>query len=165
MPFFVDNQNRTWQVRITTTEIKRLRETLGLNIVDGFDLRANEKRDVLAELADPVMLVDVLYVICQPQCEAADISDEQFGESLIGDVIDEATTALLEALCDFFPNKKRLILRALMAKVKARMDKAIPPSDDDLEKIVDAAMNRFGDSAGSSPELQDSTPMAAHSAS
>jgi len=164
MASFVDNSKREWTVRFTNTENRRLRDALGVNLPDGFDLKKNEHRDIIAELADPLFLADVLYVICRPQCDERGVSDEEFGESLIGDVIDDATTALLEALCDFFPKKKRVVLRALLGKVRTRMDAAEMPSDDDLDKILDAAMSQYGSSAGSLADSPESIPTAVHSA-
>ena len=75
--------------------------------------------------SDVLLLVDVLYAAVQPQAERQNISDEQFGEGLAGDVISDATTALLEALVAFFPEPRRRLLKTAAAKYAAVQTKAM----------------------------------------
>ena len=74
---------------------------------------------------DPVTLCDVLFAACQPQAVQQDVSDEAFGQGLAGDVIADATTALLEGLVAFFPEPKRRLLQQAAAKYQVVQTKAM----------------------------------------
>ena len=90
MKTFKDNEGRTWTVKVNISTVKRVKSLLGINIFDAIE------KDLIARLVtDTILLVDVLYVICKPEAEQKNVSDEQFGEGLAGDAITAATTALL----------------------------------------------------------------------
>ena len=48
-----------------------------------------------------------------------------FGQALAGDVIDRATTALLEGLIEFFPEPRRRLLEKATAKYRQVQTKAL----------------------------------------
>lgn len=122
MQTFTDNGSRVWTVQITVSTIKRVQALVGVNLLDVLD----SKSHLLEKLStDPILLCDVLYAICQQQAQAANVSDEQFGEALAGDVIDHATTALLQELADFFPAAKRQVLRKALTKLREVEEKAL----------------------------------------
>lgn len=157
MPSFRDNQDREWNVELTVTEISRLRKRLGVNLLDGYDVKTKQPRDILRALTtDWELLVNALYVICEPQCVAAGVSDEDFGRSLLGEHIEAATTALVEALCDFFQNTDRGRILRLATNAEKTMQTVA---------TLDAVLSRFGGSASSLPQSPDSNPTAAPSAS
>lgn len=154
MPTFTDNAGREFNVAITGLGVKKLRSELGINVADGFDARAKEKRSLVAMIdEDYTTLFDVLYVLCQGQCEAFGISGEEFADALFGDAIEHATTALLEALCDFFPSQKRKILRAMLRRTQERR---VILTEEQIEtavnQIVDSAMSRSSAFSTSLPE-------------
>jgi hypothetical protein len=66
-----------------------------------------------------------LYAVCQPQALREQVSDEAFGQALAGDVIDRATTALLEGLIEFFPEPRRRLLEKATAKYRQVQTKAL----------------------------------------
>ena len=114
--------NIVWTVQITVATIKRVQALVGVNLLDVLD----SKSHLLEKLStDPILLCDVLYAICQEQAQAANITDEQFGQALAGDVIDHATTALLQELADFFPAAKRQVLKKALAKLRQVEEKAL----------------------------------------
>ena len=68
--------------------------------------------DLLEQLStDPILLCDVVYVLCKPEADQQNVTDEQFGQAMAGDAIEHATTALLEELVDFFPLARRRVLQ------------------------------------------------------
>jgi hypothetical protein len=84
---------------------------------------------------------------------------------LSGDVIDQATTALLEELIDFFPQRRRAILRQAWEKVKTLKSRLEDQAEQRAKailadpKLEDELMAKLsGDSAGSSPESSVSSP-------
>ena len=93
------------------------------------------------------------------------VSDADFGRALSGDVIDAATTALLEELIDFFPSRRRAILRQAwekVVKVKSRLEDQADErartllADPKLEEQLMATLS--GGSAGSSAGPSASSP-------
>ena len=120
MQKFVDRKSNVWVVEIDTSTIKRVKTLTGVNLLECVD------GDLIERLSsDVLLLVDVLYAAVQPQAEKQNISDEQFGEGLAGDVISDATSALLEALVAFFPEPRRRLLKTAAAKYAAVQTKAM----------------------------------------
>jgi len=96
-------------------------------------------------VSDPVLLCDVLYAVCQEEAEARNASDEEFGRLLAGDVIDAATTALLEELVDFFPKRRREVLRTALTKLETLQEKSVKAAmvfleSPELDRRVDQAI-------------------------
>ena len=141
MPTFKDNKGREWAVEITVSTIKRVRSLLSVDL-----LQVAEGKFTDALLSDPVLLVDVLYVVCKPEADAAGVSDEEFGQAMAGDAIDQATQAFLEALASFFPSRRGELLRRVVAATNKAIDKALTLTEErlnsgELERIADAAVS------------------------
>ncbi len=91
MPKFIDKRKRDWTIHVDAASIKNVCEVLGVDLGD----RASFKR--LAD--DPVLLCNVLFVLCEDQAKERGISDVQFGRLLAtGNVIAHATKALIRAM-------------------------------------------------------------------
>ena len=150
MRTFKDTAGREWLVKIDVATVKRVRDVLDLDLlkIDGAD-------SVFAKLADPVTLVDVLYVVCLPQATEASVSDESFGGAMGGDVLDAASSALIEDLIDFFPSARRPILRRAWEKIQEIEGKAIAAVTERLNSPeLDKAINDIlkpGNLSGDSP--------------
>lgn len=158
MRTFADNTGRSWTIVVNVDAIKRVRSLLGVNLLEIVD------GDLIERLAtDPVLLCDVLYAILKPEADAQQITDQDFGRAMAGDAIDLATTALLEELVDFFPQRKRRLLRGALAKLKAWEAKALEVVERRLEsQELDAqfenALRNIGNSSGSLRASSESTP-------
>src|SRR5690606_34037842 len=165
MKTFNDNAGRTWTVAINVDAIKRVKSLLSINLLEAVEGKLIEQL-----VSDPVMLCDVLYVLCKPEADARQVTDEDFGRAMAGDAIDLGTTCLLEELVDFFPLAKRQVLAKALAKLKAFQTKAVetaskrlddPKLDRQLEQIRSGdglpALTP-GDSSGNSPASSASSP-------
>ena len=128
MHTFADTLGRTWTVTINVDVIRRVRSLLNINLLEAVEGRLLERL-----ITDPVLLCDILFVVIQPEAVAKEISDEDFGRSLGGDVLDLATTALLEELVDFFPSAKRTVFRKALIKLKQLETLAIETATQRLE--------------------------------
>ena len=118
MADFLDNRDREWTLTIDVNSIRRVRADPGIDLMGVLD------GPLLIRLAsDPVLLVDTLYTLCAAQAETAKISPEEFGQGLTGDAIEKAGNALLEALADFFPSRRRAILRQLLERAEELAEK------------------------------------------
>ena len=127
MPKFKDVEGREWDVLVDIEAARRCRKLLG------FDLLGKDLGGTVTELvSDPVRLVDVLFVVLQPDADKAGITDVQFGRAMRGDAIEAAERALLEALADFFPSQQRDQMRRLLAT----MEKATTAMRMEAEKAV-----------------------------
>lgn len=107
---FIDSAGRPWVIVVNVPGIRRVQTMVGLDLVAAVTGRTKD-------LADPVKLVDVVYVLCKPQADAAGVTDEQFGEAMAGDAIDHACDALIQATCDFLPARKGGPLRGAFARI------------------------------------------------
>ena len=155
MHSFTDNAGRTWTVEITVADLKRLRAMLGIDIANLTEPDAPPEEQLLARLAtDPVLLVDVLYVLCLDQAEKAGVTDEQFGRAMAGDAIEEATEALLEAIVDFTPNPRE---RARLARVKKGLYETRAMLDDLYDERLEKRIAEVtsGASSTNSPPSQE----------
>lgn len=161
MHAFKDTAGRPWTIEVNVDALRRVKSLAKQDLMQllsdgGFIDRL---------IGDPCLLVDVLYAICKPQADAAGISDEDFGRAMGGDSLDEATTALLEDFCDFFPSRKRAILRTALAKVKLIEAKVTglaeaAVNDPKLDAMIETALAKLGSSLTLTPESADATPAA-----
>lgn len=120
-----DAEGRSWDMRITVGTIRRVKATCGVDLTDVMP-REGQGETALERLAgDVVLLVDTIYCVVQPDAEKRGITDEQFAEGLRGDAIDDATTALIQGIAEFFPAKKKDLLLALVAKGEALQEAAL----------------------------------------
>ena len=158
MAEFRDNEGRTWLVTVTTTTLKRVKSLLDVDL--GKMAADGSLYKVLAE--DPILLCDLLYAICKPEADARNIKDEDFGRGLAGDAIDDATTALMEGLIDFFPKGRRELHRKALAKFRTLEQKAIKNAEDriDSDELDRELDRRLAMPAGRQASLSSATSSA-----
>ena len=123
MHTFNDTLGRTWTVTINVDAIRRVRALLDVNLLDAIEGKLLERL-----VTDPVLLCDILFALVQPEAQAKNITDEDFGKALGGDVLDHASSALLEELVDFFPSARRTVFRKALVKLKRLEGMAIETS-------------------------------------
>jgi len=125
MRTFLDNQQQQWSITIDAPTILRVRagtcdvanckHLMGSGCT-GVDIGDPEESWKARCRRDVVLLVNTIYLICQPEAHAKGVTDAGFGALIVGDAIKSATIAMDEAIADFFPEENRVILRALTAK-------------------------------------------------
>ena len=121
MKSFTDNLGRTWTLVVNVAAIKRVRALCGvdLNAIVEIDKDQNPTAELLERLStDPVLLVDVLFAVCKPECDQKGVTDEDFGAAMAGDAIEQATSALLDEIVDFFPTAKRMAMQKILAATR-----------------------------------------------
>jgi hypothetical protein len=161
MKTFNDSAGRTWTVDINVDTIKRVRDLTKTDDERGVNLLEVVEGKLIDRLeADPILLVDVLYIVCKPEADKQNVSDEDFGRAMRGDAIANGTKALLEDLADFFPEGKRQMIRKVLAKMetlRARAMAAVGARIDsqELDQLLERALNV---SSGSLPASSASTP-------
>jgi hypothetical protein len=156
---FVDTNSDTWHVRVDVNAIQRVRDMVGLDLAEILD----EGSDLIQKLdKDPVMLVRTIYAVMEPSIEKRDVTPEQFGERICGDVLQEATTAFLYALCAFFPLARRGPLLAILeeslqmqSRMNALLDgpqftNAIKSESRKYEKSLRDTLEKYSENGSSS---------------
>jgi hypothetical protein len=128
MHTFTDTQGRPWTITLNVDAIRRVRSVLNINLLEAIEGKLLERL-----ITDPVLLCDILFVVIQPEAVAKGVCDEDFGRALGGDVLEAATTALLEELVDFFPSAKRAVFRKALSKLKQLETLAIDTATQRLE--------------------------------
>ena len=159
MRTFKDREGRTWSIALNVHQMKRIRAHLGIDLVNviALDADGKVKVDLVDRIAnDPCLLVDILWVCVEEEAKEAGVTDEQFGRSLAGDSIEDATKAFLDELVDFFPGARRLFLKKavdLARKYTGEMTDALEKALESpaLERRVEESMR----SSASSPESSE----------
>jgi len=151
MKTFKDNAGRTWTVSVDCDALKRVRALLNVNLVSTEFVKVLEQL-----LSDPILLCDVLYVVCKPEAEKQNVSDVDFGRAMAGDAIEHATAALLESLADFTPNPRdrarvQRVLAAMHTLAERQRDVAEKRLEQGIEKAMQSVAPISGPTSGDSP--------------
>jgi hypothetical protein len=156
---FKDKAGRAWTVSLDIDAVRRVRSALKVNLISA------DFAQVLQDLlSDPVLLCDVIFVICKPEADRQNVADVDFGRAMAGDAIEQATTALLEELADFTPNRRdreklQTVIKGLLQYAEKMRDRAERKVDEALKKLLDGGPEKTsGPSSGSSPASLESTP-------
>lgn len=173
---FVDQRGRTWRLELNYSLAKRLREATSLDFVNYQDGKA-----LLAIHDSDEKLVQVLWLLCESQAQAASVGEEEFGVGLGGDALEQAIEALEQALINFSRPARRQAMQAIrdkahelvaaqtdLATTKIRspkvtqlMEAKIREVSEQIDRQIDAAMqtpSTSGNSATSGPVSSGSYP-------
>jgi hypothetical protein len=153
---FADAGGRKWEVGISVSTLGRVKSLAGINLLDVVD-RGSTLLDDLAN--DPISLCNVLFAIVKPQADALGVTDEQFGEALLGDSIADATDALIQAIIDFFPKARRSLLQKAFdraKKIQAGREAEAEGKIGEILDTVEASLSRRSDLSGKAPESAES---------
>lgn len=133
MATFSDKAGRTWNVRITAYDLREIRDRTGLT------LGAMELPALFTALADPVQLCAVLWCLVADQAAAVDppVSERAFWEAMSDEAVEAASSALVEAIADFCPSRRRAELlkrtaaagREVEARILAEAEAALQKAD------------------------------------
>lgn len=120
MHTWTDSAGQDWVIAVNIATARRVKELAGVDLLDVFD------GSMLARLAvDPATLVEVLYGLCSKKADERDLSYEQFAERAIGDALETAIPAIVQAITDFFPSGRREVLRRLWERVRTADQAAV----------------------------------------
>lgn len=143
MATFSDKTGRAWTLAIDIGVMRRARSALAINLADCLvlgDAPAGDERLMLRLARDPVLLADLLYVLCEAQAHDRGLTDETFVALFDGPSIEAAAAALIEALNDFFRNPASRLVAKTTARVLAiRKDANL--TDEELDMLIDRALD------------------------
>lgn len=149
MSKFKDTEGREWSIRIDVNAVKRVKEDCAVELLD---IAKGDANAIAVVLANPAILINVLFSVCKPQAEKLGITGEEFASGVVGDVIETATTALIEGIADFFPASRRKVLRAALAKVMEADAMAVQNAATAIASLdVQSLLQKSGGPSTSSP--------------
>jgi hypothetical protein len=165
---FTDTKGREYAVEVDTYAVGAVRKArIGLDPDGGGEpvdlLQLVEPDGILRLVRDPVLLVDILAVVCEDQIKEHGIDAREFARSMRGDAIETATVALLRETVSFIPNpqERAARLRVLEAFLGGR-EKLIRRLGAELvpEAIarLESELTKSGASSGTAPESSESIP-------
>lgn len=169
---FRDRHGRDWTLDITVGTSRRIKSTLGINLLT---LMNDNFRAMNELLNDPEQLVNVLYLICKPRADTLTVAtpgvpggtrpftDEDFGDALAGDSLWAATEAFQEAFLDFFPGPAKASVRKMLAKSREVMGLVMAQADQEIDALdapsqAKKLIERYGRSPGSSASTPTPSP-------
>jgi hypothetical protein len=99
-PEFIDAVGRKWSVPLTVWHMRKINEELDVDISG-----AMKSGSALAQLlfGDVQQTVAILWILCEPQATAANVTPEEFGRGFDGATLEAAGEALLSAVAMFMP--------------------------------------------------------------
>ena len=151
MAKFTDMHGQEWEVALDIEVAREVRKRLRVNllVVEGVNQLA----------ADPILLVDALYLLCEAQCKARKMTDVDFGRSLGGQALQDAGDAIVDALLDFSPPRQREILQQMRSAGKAMQETLAGMVEKTLQESAERMRQMIpGSSSTATPESSDSTP-------
>ena len=128
MKTFTDNTGRAWSLAINVDAVKRVKALVNVDL-----LQAVEGKLIEQLVADPILLCDVVFCLCKPQADQLGVSDEDFGRAMAGDAIEQATSAMLEELVDFFPSRRRALLTKAVGKFRTLQETVLTAAEARLD--------------------------------
>ncbi|OHB58788.1 MAG: hypothetical protein A2Y12_00100 [Planctomycetes bacterium GWF2_42_9] len=132
MKTFTDSAGRNWTLSLTIDCAKRVRDLLGVNLLEP---EAGDPPLLTRLGTDEILLCDVLYCMIKPQADSQQITSEQFGQALGGDVILAAQTAFYSEIIDFFQKRGRTDRAKAAATQQKMIDIAIARVTQKMDEI------------------------------
>lgn len=114
MGTYKDATGYTWAVNLDVKALKEIRRRVtdadGLRV----DLLDVQNGATIAKvLGDPILLTDILWVVCEKQAKNDGITQDAFYAAHRGNVFMQAMDALVEAISDFFPELEGIAYREI----------------------------------------------------
>lgn len=133
---FKDNKKQDWIVKVNVGTYRALKNDLDLDLM-AFDTAMNDRI-----MDDPSLICDILFICCEDQAKARNISDIQFAEGLNGDSLRDGVNAFLEGIVNFTQNPKRQeALREMLRLIMEGEDLIL---DEVLKGIKSITLNELG---------------------
>lgn len=128
---FKDVSGHAWNISINVTSLKALREFLDVDLA----ALVNSGEVVEKFLSDPVLLIDVIFVLCKDAAQSEGVNSEDFGRRIgNGEILDAATEALFEAIANFFTRRGAAMWKA-SRKLRQLETQALKQAEIDLEAV------------------------------
>lgn len=140
------SSGKTVDLSISAGSVELVKNQLKVSLVDLGSTGVIEKM-----MDDPMLLCNVMYLLCKRSCDEQKISADDFAYGLEGKEIEECTRLFIEELINFLPQSKKTILRqslkmqnelnqkmveSSMAKMETMMGKMETMVDKEVDKMM-----------------------------
>ncbi len=152
MSTFRDSDGRQWEPEINVVTIGRVRDRLKINLLEVVlpDSTLGQR------LADPCLMVDVLFLLCQDQAAKLGVDEVAFGKAMTADGIEDGFMLVLEGVVNFSPRGLRPAYQKVFEKAKAmeaaqaaRIRKTV--EEPEFEAMLNRAIDELGNPPSTSP--------------
>ena len=144
---FTDSKERVWDLRITVASYRKLQD----EGVDIGHLFGDDSWIQKVVGGDMITLPLMLATLTEPQwSDQGCTGDQDFFEGLDGDVLGEATEALLQATLNFIPAHQRSVLKQTLKHLKETTERAaqrLMEQDREIQEMLDLKMESLLDKA------------------
>lgn len=158
---FTDTHDRVWSIRLNFGDLKRVLTLTGINLAkpgrkvtkeSDLDNLTEEEMPVHLRLAsDPILLMDVVYALVEPQAKEKGVSSDQFGEAISPEIFGTVSDMFWRAYQSFFLaagdtmnaklveqiKKLRKEMDRQASKLDQKLDSAIARMDEEIERKID----------------------------
>lgn len=121
---FKDSKGLIWTININIGHYLAMKSKLGIDISESFNSEDNWMTK-LASHEGIEILLGMIDIILETERESRDLTLDQMYEGMNGDVVAEATSALIEAIVLFSPAHKQKALRLIVDSVNVGMERAV----------------------------------------
>ena len=121
---FKDSKGQIWNVNINIGHYLALKSKLGIDISESFQ-SADNWMTRLASHDSIETLLGMIDILLESERKSRDLTLDQMYEGMNGDVIADATNALIEAIVLFSPAHKQKALRLIVDSVTVGMERAM----------------------------------------
>lgn len=153
--------DQDWEVKATIASLRRVKEQTNVDLTKLVDPESG----VLTTLtSDPFVMFDVVCSLVEPQMNDRQVTAEQLGNAMDEEAAEAASMAVLEAVIDFFPPQRRMLLSRALERMQTayqrvqatELDKAREQIESvDFDAIVRSAS---GTPSKNSPASSVATP-------
>lgn len=148
-PNFRDPDNREWKLRLTVGGVADVKRDTGVDIGS---ITQSDTKWIEFLFGDSARLVQVLWVLCEPQATKAGISPEQFGHLFDGPTLEAAGMALAGAIADFFPRSR------VAQAIRQSLTKILDAADRKMVAMLEEKSSTFSEPVTNSPGSAESIP-------
>jgi hypothetical protein len=134
---FKDTKGQLWTLNVNIGHYMALKNQLGIDISESFDTESNWMAK-LASYENLPLLLEVIDILTAGERSSREITLDQMYEGIDGDVVADATEALIEAVVLFLPAHKQKALRLIVDSVKVGMDRALIKMESEAQKAMKA---------------------------
>lgn len=152
MQAFKDSSGRLWEVVVDHGRVMQLKALLAIDVYGMIKSGLSSLADILGDIPQ---IINIAYVLCKDQADRLGVSDEQFGESLGGDALEDLIAAVQEAFIDFFPNRRHREMARAGLKIVTEMARSAALKTAQIKPELVAQMLLA--SLTSAPESSEST--------
>ena len=158
---FKDAVGRTWELAVTIGAAKRIKDKLGVDLLQLNLPAEGDDRPILTRLGmDELLLGEIICcLIGEAQFEKQDVTADQVVDAFDGKTVLAAQKAFYEELLDFFRQRGRKFMATAIEKQVATIDAAAKKAETILADLDPETLISVPESLNSVPESLTSGKM------